>query len=350
MRLSRPLFRLAGFSVMTATLALGSCASPNVLVVTDRPKTELLFIRRGIALEFTPSIDRITFFGPEKGTNMLHTVDLDKPIPMDGSYTFWGGAYSWVAPQKGENGWRDDAGQLKDWPPDPAMDIGPTEITGESLESLTVEGPVMRSGLQEIKTFRSISATAMDISYTLKNTTDHPVTGGQWLNTACRAATVFGKESKRGTGGDKLAFRIMAGTDSSHIRGAMSDKAVELFQSASAAATQTGWVVLDLNLATWDDGIKVYIDPPAGRKAEIAIWHDGYWLHRELTIGDENTDARLAQMGEGAVAVYINPGLKIVEAELYAPITEIPAGNSTTATERWTLIKAASGDARVLPE
>ncbi len=301
--------------------------------------------RHGLAVEYAPGIDRFVYFGRESGhagDGVLHTVALGPEPASDGSYTFFGGAYTWVAPQKGSAsvpGWADPTGAPRDWPPDPAMDTGPTSVISQSLSGFVTMGPVQRNGLRERKSFRIIDERTAELCFTLVNTGVAPRAGGPWVNTAACVRDA-----------DVLAFRITPGTP---IRGAMGDDALGKFQSVATPATASGWVVLPLAEAKWSDGIKVYIDTPAGSPAEsgpeIAVWHKGWWFHRRVTTWSAGAGAGLTAAGEGPVACYINPGLGIVEAELYAPIADIAPGAETTGIERWTLIPCASPDAGKLP-
>lgn len=334
------------------TFQISSCASPRPMLRTvraepvrpDRPAPPdiVRFETPTLAVEFTPSLDRFTCFGPVSGPNMLHTSGLERAPAGDGSYTFFGGAYSWVAPQAGPMGWKAANGSEMSWPPDPAMDIGPVEVTRLGIQGFTTLGPVHRSGLREEKSLRAVGPLRTELVYTLHNTSDRVVTAGHWLNTAARV-----RKGSR----DRLAFRIPPGTS---LRAAMGDGALEHFQRIATPETAAGWVVLPLGRADWPDGIKVYIDTPAdprtgARHAEIAVWHEGWWLHRRLTSGDDASIARLNELGEGPVATYINPSLGIAEAELYAPIADIPPGGSTASTEVWTLIRSPRADADDLP-
>lgn len=291
--------------------------------------------RAGVVAEFTPAIDRYTHFGPAVagGPNMLHTVDLARGPAADGGYTFFGGAYSWIAPQKGDAGWVDPSGKPRDWPPDPAMDIGPAPVVEASGKWFVSRGPVQRTGLLEEKTLRIVGSGEAELRCVIRNTSDKAVTAGPWLNSAVEPV------------GGVLAVRLGAG---SGIWGAMGENAVEKFRGAASASGDSGWFVLPLAQAKWDDGIKVYIDP-GDRSAEIAVWREGWWLHRRVIGGTSADHARLKALGEGPVAVYINPGLGIVEAELYGPVATIAPGGFTAATESWRLIRCATPDAGCLP-
>jgi hypothetical protein len=350
---------LFGAALMSTIVVAGSCASKParqpVQVDAWQPPALIAAVNGTLRVEFTPAIDRFTFFGPEKedrrdaGTsasciNMLYVTGLDRTPPSNGDYTFFGGAYSWFAPQNGPMGWKDSAGKPSPWPPDPAMDIGPAVLTTRSERALGVIGPVLRSGLGERKSLTITGPYTAELTYTLDNRSQRTITAGPWLNTAV-APNVGGGI------GSVLAFRVAQPGPNARVFerwGGMGDNAAERFTAALSAPTEHGWATLPLSKATWTDGIKVYLD--SGESfAEIAVWRDGWWFHRRLLSGDGQTNKRLRELGEGPVATYINPALGIIEAELVAPIKDIPAGGKNTATERWTLIKSETPDAAVLP-
>lgn len=350
--------RIAGVTVlvMTTPMLTNSCANApdraareTIRVHADAGGTDLEIAASGVRARFSPRIDRLVFFGPDApnqaAVNLLHTQDLDRSPAADGGYTFFGGAYSWWAPQNGEKGWIGADGSLKNWPPDPAMDTGPSVLTARSERSITVVGPVQRSGLREDKTFRITGPNTAEFSSTLVNTTDRVITAGTWLNTAVAPP--------RDGAISVIAFKLWPRRPGSilgpnKVRGAMGTDAEGRFRGALDAPAENGWAALPLTKATWVEGIKVYVDTESA-PAEIAVWRDGWWLHRRLTTGDRASTQRLRELGEGPVAAYINPGLGIIEAELVAPIVDIPPGGSTTAVERWTLIPSATPDVGVLP-
>lgn len=339
---------LFGAVLMSSTIVLGACAgksaSPSRPLEVSTPAAAapavLSVANANLRAEFVPAIDRYTFFGPASAgaPNMLHVTGLDRTPPANGDYTFFGGAYSWFAPQNGERGWKDAAGKASPWPPDPLMDIGPAVLTARSARAFSVVGPVQRSGLREEKSLTITGPWTAELTYTLHNTTGGPVLAGPWLNTAVAPV------------GSVVAFRVGTEGNSRTFErwGGMGERAAERFASALTPPTPAGWSTLPLSAANWDDGIKVYLD--SGESfAEIAVWRDGWWFHRRLLSGNAATSKRLRELGEGPVATYINPSLGIIEAELVAPIENIPAGGKATATERWTLIPSATPDASLLP-
>lgn len=275
---------------------------------------------RGLALELMPGIDRYTFFGPVGGPNMLHTRALDAPAPTEpsdpefGAYTFRGGCYTWVAPQ---NAWRNAEGELQNWPPDPAMDRGPAAVVGRSLNGITTLTPKSSLGLRERKSFE-LTAGGGVLVYELHNEGTEPIEIAQWINTAV-------------TSQDRIALYMPQGTT---LRG-WDDEAVGKIESILSEPTGHGWRMLDLPSAAWSGGTKVWVEAPNG-DATIAVWRQGRWLIRTMDRADP--DGTLAAVGEGPVAVYIDPTDDLIEAELYAPIRSISPGGSSRVTEYWELL------------
>ncbi len=299
--------------------------------------------KAGLAMEFSPFIDRVTYFGPasDGGKNALHVVDLERAVPEDGSYTFFGGCYSWVAPQKsvpaGEDviaGWIDGARVPRDWPPDPAMDIGPVRRTGAGPDWLTSIGPEHRTGLVEGKTLRIVDRNRAMITYTVANRGNDTVAAGCWLTTAAAPDSV-------------IAVRMPEGAQ---VYG-WDDRSVRLFESALSARDGRGWRTLRPGDAKWEGGIKVYIAAPAGTPMDIAVWSPECrsWLHRSQPALSEEAMSRLIAMGEGPVAVYMEPSAGIFEAELYGPIETLAPGGATTVAETWAMVDARIADTSLLP-
>lgn len=320
----------------------GSAPEPIAPVSEMEP---IRITRHGLAAEFMPAIDRLTYFGRDGGSNLLHLSALGRDVPAEGSYTFWGGCYTWVSPQKGVEGspigWVDaDRTTKMDWPPDPAMDIGPARRAGFAPGSFSVVGPDLRSGLREEKTFRIISDDTAELTYTLRNRGPTPTTAGTWTNIAASL-------------GDFIAVKLPTGS----ATWGWDQSSVDSFRSIAGEPDARGWVLVELSKAKWDGGIKVYLTQSAVapmQRPEIAVWRRGAkaWLHRSLEPMSATDLRRLREMGEGPVAVYIQPnGGKdpIIEAELYAPIAEVAPGAILQSTETWRIIPSDKPDTSRLP-
>ena len=101
------------------------CGSPMKVSKTDLGGVR--YERDGLAVEYMAGIDRYTFVGDAAADapNMVKKQKLRQDPAADGSYTFYGGVYTWVSPQGGELGWIDDQGSKLDWPPDPGRPGAP---------------------------------------------------------------------------------------------------------------------------------------------------------------------------------------------------------------------------------
>lgn len=310
------------------TVSVGNPAQPPMVELETRR-----FELSGITLEYAPSIDRVTFVGPAPdGPNLVHIRDLDIPPAVDGSYRFYGGGYSWYAPQKQWVG--EDGATIQEWPPDPAMDRGPASIVEQSATSLVARNPVQRSGLQQEKTLGVTGNGRAEVVYTLTNRGDGTRQAGTWINTA-----VF----KRSL----IAVRVPEGTEIYGWNETAADQLRAIMSGPMPGddGEPTDWRFIDLKDATWEGGIKVWIDAP-GITPEIAVYDDGYWFRRRVTTPNDGS-ARAA--GEGAVAIYIDPGAGLIEAELYGPVRTLTPGESVTTIETWAIRKAPHARAWLIP-
>lgn len=324
----------AAGAIVTAGLATG-CASRGPAPHTHERAVRLE--HAGLAVEALPSIDRFTYFGTFDGPNMLHIEGLEREPAADGSYTFFGGCYTWFAPQNGPLGWRGPSGEAQGWPPDPVMDVGPVWRSGRSENSVTLTGPIGRSGLREEKTFTLVDNATATLAYTLRNESAAAVLAGTWIN-----ASVDPKGA--------IAVRVPEGTE---VYG-WDDVAVGRVRSVLSTTDDRGWAMIDLRDAEWEGGSKVWFAAPPGTPVELAVWRKGgraggYWLLRSLPPLGAAEIAQLREVGEGPVAVYIDPGAPIVEAELYGPVLSIPPGGEQSATETWRMISSKERSTKVLP-
>ncbi len=303
---------------------VGGCATGAAPIDAVRVQGER------IAVEFQPSIDRFTYIGPvdTAGPNLVFVQKQRQAPAADESYTFYGGCYTWIAPQNGPLGWRDAQGKERGWPPDPAMDTGPVRIERMGTTGLRMESPVNRMGLREVKEFRVKGPATGMLGFTVENTTAGLVTAGAWVNTAVAPGSV-------------IAVRMTSATD---VWG-WNAESIARFRSVTRFIEGTGWALVEPDKADWDGGGKVYLDTTA----EIAIWRDGWWLVRTQTTTD---DGRLRAAGEGPVALYIQPATgsdpAIVEAELYGRLADIPPYGRNESAERWTVVKSATADVGAL--
>ena len=341
----RPIFPVP--AVVLSLLGLQACATSEPASTHEEtaviagptaqeasePAATVTLESRAWRFVFAPAIDRVTSFRNDDGPEMLFTRELDALPLADEAYTFYGGAYSWTAPQGGNTGWVDGAGTSRAWPPDPSMDIGPATVVSESAESLVTETPVSRLGLIERKSF-DLTEEGLVLTYALENTGNKTRAAGTWINTAVHSDA-------------KIAVRLVGPDALSHLRG-WDQQSIDRFVSITTRL-DNGWAILDLSKAQWEGGIKVYVPRMVGELPTIAVWRDGQWFQRTQRVTEHATETlgRLQAVGEGAIATYIQPGATpdewVVEAELYGPVVDIPAGASHEASESWRLIESPDG-------
>lgn len=271
---------------------------------------------------------------------MLETRGLERRPDPEGGYTFFGGCYTWSAPQNGPLGWKSAEGESVNWPPDPAMDRGPARIAGRSRSSLTMVGPRGRSGLLERTEFALREDGAGELRVSLRNEGDEARVAGAWVNTAAGKDDVIALWAPEGTG----------------LRG-WDEASAGRLEAIMEPPTASGWARVDLRKASWEGGIKVYVEAATGGgPSRIAVWRGGYWFVRTGAAMNASAIERLREMGEGPVAVYIQPGGAadddgIVEMELYAPVEKIAPGEEARWSEAWRVIPAPGrGDMARLPE
>jgi hypothetical protein len=323
-RCARPWTNLAAFLIL-AGIVLPGCRVFQAVNPQDpaRPGNVVRLERDDMVLAYRPDLDRVVFFGASGGPNLLHTVDLDRRPAEDGSYTFFGGAYSWVAPQRSELGWRDETGELLDWPPDPAMDRGPMEIIKRTHDSLTARSPVLRSGLREYVTFTFIGGGAVEVVYELENVGDEPQQASIWILTAVKP-------------GAHIALR----------RDAVENMWIDSEESEAllddAFDFDEGYGLLDTEALQFEHGVKAYFDA----EAFLAVHDQNWWFIRD---GLSRPEGALKEVGEAPIALYLHPGLGLFEAELYGPLRAVAPGERLSYTEYWMLEASAPPDAAVLP-
>jgi len=338
--------RLGWLGAGLLTLAVSGCSNvhTDLYLLPDQPSStglrgeltrpDAVRIGRGqLVIEYSPDLDRVTLVGVRKGPNLLHTVGLEREPAEDGSYTFYGGGYTWVAPQGGEHGWVDADGELSEWPPDPAMDSGPSVIVGRTPTKMVVEGPVSLSGLRQRKSIGLSAPYEATIEYELINESGETRRRAHWINTAVSPDAVIALKMRDGEQVAQLYSDAPEGT--------------EVLLSHLGPIGDDGWALLKLSDLDLPDGLKVYTDGPA----EIAVWvpnpdwllSKGFWLHRSLaeplTIEQRS---ELRAIGEGPVAVYLNTGMELFEAELYGPVVDIEPGESAVSIEVWRVYEAPS--------
>ena len=309
----------------------------------------------GVRAEYSPGIDRLVEARVRGGVNTVEVRDLGMEPAGDGSYRFYGGLYSWVAPQGGEHGWVGEGGERSAWPPDPAMDVGPASVVGVGdsfVESVT---PADRRGLRQRKRIEVVeggagAAGGLGVTYALDNTGEGSLFAGPWMNTAVSPGGVVAVKI-HGTplvGGEGVQPMDGEGGWSEGVR-AWNDDPVGRFWSIAEGPLAGGWTFLWLDRVGWTGGTKFFIDGVS----EIAVWtpgeggREGAWLHRRVVGGlsDASREALIAN-GEAPVAVYIDMGSGVIEAELYGELGELGPGERVVMREAWRIVP--SGEPSVL--
>ncbi len=307
-----------------AAIGLSGCAGISSTSEAPRGRAYVLNAH-DISLTYAPGIDRVTAFGPI-GTNLLHTANLDQAPDPNGDYTFYGGMYSWTAPQNGQGAWIDAQGEPKAWPPDVAMDTGPATVSSRSRAHIAASNPPALTGLVQHKRFEILPDASVIVTFALENVSEASVAAAAWINTAVASDSLIAVRRERGT----------------PIRG-WNDETIARFNSICTSPDANGWVLVRIPDAMWEGGGKIWLDTTP----DIAVWRDGYWLLRRQPSVD--TANRLRDIGEGPVAIYIQPDAGIIEAELYAPVTDIRSGDTRTDVEVWSVIADPVGTTAALP-
>ncbi len=181
----RGLLRMCGVLGAIVTVGAGCSSGPRTEPVTRGDA--VLLVGDGVAAEYVKAIDRFTWFGVEGGPNMLHVEGLDRDAMPEEGYTFYGGCYTWVSPQRW---WVGPDGAVREWPPDPAMDVGPAGVVGRGIRWFKTMTPLSRLGLVEEKRFSITGLGRATLEYELVNEgTDERECGG-WVNTAVGRGSV----------------------------------------------------------------------------------------------------------------------------------------------------------------
>lgn len=320
-----------GFATSATSLA-GLAAAGGILMAgggcASRPNDDTwqTLDAMGTEVAYDADRDRIVDLRLRNRPNMLHTASLDQPPRSGEEYTFYGGHYSWIAPQAA---WIDGDGALRNWPPDPAMDRGPMLVTRHTDRFLAVEGPVTRLGFREEKVIEILDQGVVGVEHQLTNETNTMRAGAVWSNTAVPPGAVIA---------------VPKPADGTIIF----DRDVETAQPLWEAITEEfgNWILIRTDrkaaeaAAAWGGELKVFI----AAAPQIAVGHDGYWLVRRGWPWDDA--GSLATVSEAPVEVYLNFGLELFEAELLGPHVTLAPGESTTFSEVWFIFNEHRGDPR----
>ncbi|GEM_PF-6250078 len=321
----RNLSRLA----VAGVLALGAvgCYGPY------KPRMHQRIIGSGLVAEYDTTHDRLIRFGPRGRYNLLWVKDLDEPAAPSDEYTYYGGMFSWVSPQ---SAWADAKGNPKPWPPPLAMDAGPTLATLHGLNEFEAVGPVLDSGLQEIKSLqlgRDQYGPRALVTNGLKNTTDQPQWGGIWLSTAAVPGSVIAVITPEG---DREI------TLSNH------PGAQEVWDNITK--TRSRWTLIRTKRYYGFLGMGGTFKATVPSDRVIAIHRRGYWFVRIGEPWTPESDPTLTEAGQGPVEVAVNFARLRHEAALLGPISEIAPGQTSQYRERWYIIPGMASRTRQLDE
>lgn len=142
-----------------------------------------------------PAVGRMMSFRLTEGENVLSINPANAgrvpPLTLD-RLTHFGGLYTWLAPQAH---WvHPERGVPASAIPDPAIDVGPYDVTHVGPAELTMTSPVSKTlGLQAVKTFRLLKdQPRLEFTVTLRNVAATPARWAVWNLTAVRpVGTVF---------------------------------------------------------------------------------------------------------------------------------------------------------------
>lgn len=287
----------------------------------------------GLTLRYDTRRDRVVFVGLVDGPNLLEVRDLGKQPAADGSYTFFGGYYSWIAPQ---NRWRDESGDLKDWPPDPAMDVGPIEVVESMGDRLEAVGPTMRNGFVESKRFQVVDGSTITVRHAIRNGGTDAKERAIWtINAVPPGGIIAVRISSEDLFDEGPAIRV---------KNAAGEPLRE-----KVSREEGDWILVDTGV-NWPiadvptDSFKVFYERIAA--TQIAVWSSGYWFVR--TGAPPDIFSSLQTAGEASVEVYANFGMQLFEAELLSPFQKIAPGTQFVFEETWKIIQSARPDVDVL--
>jgi len=296
-----------------------------------KPRTRQRIVGSGLVAEYDSHRDRLVRFGPRGRFNLLRVPDMSAGPGEDGSYMHFGGLYSWVAPQRA---WTDEQGRYQPWPPPAGMDIGPAQTTRHGLNEFEAVGPVLPSGLQEIKSVqlgRDHYGPRALVSHGLHNTTDQTQHGGVWLNTGVIPGSVIA---------------VITPDEGREIEFSTHPDAEAVWDNVTRSRSRWTLVRTKRYYEWLGQGGTFKARVPSDRV--IAIHRRGHWLVRLGDPWSPQTESELLESGHAPVEVAVNFGRLIHEASLLGPIEQIAPGETAEYRERWYIIPGMASRVRQL--
>lgn len=316
-----------------STLALGAALVLGAIGCYGpyRPRIKQRIVGSGLVAEYDSTRDRLVRFGPRGYFNLLsvHNTDEDG-VALDG-YAYYGGMYSWVSPQ---TTWRDEQGDQKLWPPPAPMDTGPMRTTRHALNEFEAVGPVLESGLQEIKSVhlgRDHYGQRALVTQGLRNTADSSQWGGAWLSTAAIPGSVIA---------------VITPTDGRTITLSDHPGAQEAWDNVTRSRSRWTLIRTKRYYQWLGQGGTFLATVPSDRV--VAIHRRGHWFVRVGEPWTPDADRTLVESGHGPVEIAVNFGRKMHEAAMLGPIDHIAPGETTNYRERWYIIPGMASRTRQL--
>lgn len=322
--------RLAGLAGLIGLVALANgCARYGPY----KPRGFQRILGDGLVAEYDSNRDRVTRFGPRGRFNLLYVNDLDRAPSPSGQFTHFGGMYTWVAPQED---WRDRNGNAYTWPPNSAMDAGPTFVSKHGLHEFEATGPILPSGLQEIKSMhlgRDDYGPRALVTNSLRNTTDEPIEAGPWVTTGVVPGSVIA---------------VLTPESDADLALSRHPDAQETWDNTTRQRSQ--WTLIRTKRYYWwlHDADTMKVRFPSDRV--IAIHRRGHWLVRIGEPVKAEANPSIATTGHAPVEVAVNFGSRIHEASLIAPIGTIAPGEQVDYVERWYIIPGMASRVRQLDD
>jgi len=289
-------------------IAAGGCSSPPIHSLS----------RGGTTIVIDASQSRVRLFNRDGRANALTlTADSDRPLPQErqsqADFPRRGGVYTWLAPQ---SQWIDPVtGHPRRWPPELAMDAGPTQVLAVDSRHLKLLGPPLASNVRQQVEWALHDDGSLQLAVCLLPAGEPAKPWSPWVITGVRSDTVVA---------------VRAG--SVHFK----DSAYEVIWHR-AVTERDGWLLVNLR----DIAIKgkVFLNS----QPIIAAWRDGQWLVR---VGQESSAVRHAD--DAPVELYFDPANDYFELEFVGPYRPVTSDGANQWIEQWHIVPTATPELRAI--
>ncbi len=261
-----------------------------------------------------PSIGRLMSYRLTNGQNVLNVnpakEGLLPPRPQKDGYIYFGGLYTWIAPQAS---WISYDGKGIYTGADPVLDNGPYRVTAMKENELTMTSPISHCyGLQMIKTFKlAKDSSKLEFSVTLRNTASVPIRWAVWNLSGVKPVGIAffdvpgGKKDLQFPVNDKIDPKKFA-------------KALQVIDGRTAA--------VDLRQYRKDGG-KIFVRRGSDY---LAYRQPGSWFVRRFS----TNPAQIFTDWQSQIEIWADAKIgHIFELETASPDFVIPPGKSVTWTE-----------------